>query len=122
MPGIAAAISPFALSMEIIRPIGLLGPIALLELVEDALALCINIRRDVMGHLTGGMAKADAPVKSCRAQPEGTIVFLLVRAPESYDDAVAAGYRRPLLECEVLLASEQEEAADGSLIIRTPKN
>ena len=122
MPRIAAAVASLEPMMEIIVPVGLFGPIRLLELLGDAIAFGINIWPNMVSYLSGRVTQTDALVERCRAQPEGTIVFHFVRAPEPHVMPLPRTVSDGLLEGKVLLAPEQEQTTYRSLVIWPPQS
>ena len=63
MPGIATAVPAFALSMEAVQPLDRLHHPGPLQLADEAVALRIDVRRDVMGDLSRRVAEAHLRVE-----------------------------------------------------------
>src|SRR5262245_2860218 len=56
VPGIPAAILALKLGVEAVHPLDRLHHACLLQLGDQPIALDVDVRRDVMGHLSGGVA------------------------------------------------------------------
>ena len=88
-------------------------PAALDEISDQAVALGVDIRADVVGDLAGSVAEPDAPVESHGPDPQGDPTPAeLLGIPEPDVVATAGGSADRLLEGEVLLPPEDEQVAD----------
>ena len=84
---------------------------------RGVLALGIDVRRDVMGDLSGGVAQPHALVEGRGAEPGRAVLIQFIPAPEAnmMPLARAAGHR--LLEGEILFAAEQEQIAHRRIVV-----
>jgi hypothetical protein len=104
--------------VEIIDGIALDKGAGIVEITEKMIALGIDVGRDVVRDLAGGVTYADSLVVRCRADPDwATVGVWHLRAPEPHVVAAARVVADWLLEGKVFLAAEQVEPADGCFVV-----
>jgi hypothetical protein len=121
-PGIPAAVAALESVVKIVYPVNLLGPIRLLDFVRDAIPLGVDIRSDVMRHLSGCVAQAHAFVECRRAQPEWAAIFPFFGAPKSHVMPLTRAVTDRLLESQILLAAEKIKSAYRRFVVRAAEN
>ena len=122
VPRIAAAVLAVKLGVEAVFPVDGLDHAGLLQLADQPVALGIHIRRDVVGHLPGGVAGPDASVEGRGAAPDGPVLISVVPPPEANMMPFARTAGHGLLEGEILFAAEQEQIAHRRIVIGAIKH
>src|SRR5207249_6994370 len=83
-PQIPAAVPTFQQLVKVGLPDDLLNFARFSELRDDAVALGVHVRTDVVRHLPRRVAQTDALIERRRAEPDRSTVPELVPAPEPY--------------------------------------
>src|SRR6478736_109359 len=117
VPGIAAAVLAVKLGVEAVLPVDRLHRAGPLQFADQPVALGIHVRRNVVSHLSSGVAQPDASVEGCGAEPHGSALISVVPPPETHVVALARAAGDRLLEGKVLLAAEQEQIAYRRVVV-----
>ena len=73
---VTAAVLSLPFLVKSVHPVVRQQTTALPQIFDDLVSFAVDVRRDVMRDLAGGMAEADLGVESRRPEPQGPTVFV----------------------------------------------
>jgi hypothetical protein len=94
----------------------------LLQSDDEPVSFRIQIRADVMRHLSGRVTQTDSLVEGNSPKPNFLAVVKPVPVPESDMMSLSRAVTNRLLEGKVLFATEQFEGAHGRVFIWSAKD
>src|ERR1022692_4279091 len=107
MPRVSAPVLPLQLLVKMVHPIDPLHQGRLLQFRNDPIALGVNVRADMRGHLARRVAQTNPFIERCGAEPHRSAVCEPVPVPESDVMPPARAVADRLLEGKVLLSIEE---------------
>ena len=122
VPRVSAPILPLQLLMKMVHPKDLLHKGRLLQFSDNPVALRVDVRADMMGHLACCVAQPNPFIERRGAKLHGPVVGEPVPVPESDVMPLARAVADRLLEGQVLLSIEEIKAADWSFVVRPAKD